>query len=43
VEAAARSRCTGFDRHAMQRLLALPGDLRLDVCGDDFGCENEHR
>ena len=24
-----------LDRHTLQRLLALPGDLWLDVCGDD--------
>jgi len=25
-----------LDRRTMQRLLALPGDLWLDACGDDF-------
>jgi hypothetical protein len=25
-----------LDRQTMQRVLALPGDLWLDVCGDDF-------
>jgi hypothetical protein len=24
-----------LDRQTMQRILALPGDLWLDVCGDD--------
>jgi hypothetical protein len=27
-----------LDRQTMQRLLDLPGDLRLDVCGDSFDC-----
>ena len=30
-----------LDRQTMQRLLALPGDLWLDVCGDGFDCEDE--
>lgn len=30
-------------RPTLQRLLALPGDLWLDVCGDSFDYENEHR
>jgi hypothetical protein len=27
-----------IERHLMQRLLALPGDLWLDVCGDGEDC-----
>jgi len=30
-----------LDRHTLQRLLALPGDLWLDVCGDGFDEEDE--
>lgn len=30
-----------LDRQTMQRLLALPGDLWLDVCGDGFDCEDD--
>jgi hypothetical protein len=30
---------TELDRQTMQRLLALPGDLWLDVCGDDLDDE----
>jgi hypothetical protein len=26
-----------LDHETLQRLLALPGDLWLDVCGDDTG------
>lgn len=29
-----------LDRQTMQRLLALPGDLWLDVCGDGFDEED---
>lgn len=29
-----------LDRQTMRRLLALPGDLWLDVCGDGLDCEN---
>jgi hypothetical protein len=30
-----------LDRQTMQRLLALPGDLWLDVCGDGFDDEED--
>ena len=30
-----------LDRQTMQRLLALPGDLWLDVCGDGLDCQDE--
>lgn len=30
-----------LDRPTMQRLLALPGDLWLDVCGDDFDDDHD--
>jgi hypothetical protein len=30
-----------LDRQTLQRLLALPGDLWLDVCGDGFDDEEE--
>jgi Domain of unknown function (DUF4279) len=30
-----------LDRQTMRRLLALPGDLWLDVCGDGFDDEEE--
>lgn len=31
----ATEHATELDRQTMQRILALPGDLWLDVCGDD--------
>jgi hypothetical protein len=35
VESHPTEHAVEIDRHLMQRLLALPGDLWLDVCGDD--------
>jgi Domain of unknown function (DUF4279) len=32
-----------LDRQLMRQLLALPGDLWLDVCGDDFDSEGDSR
>lgn len=34
VESHATEHAVEIERHLMQRLLALPGDLWLDVCGD---------
>lgn len=34
VESHATEHAVEIDRQLMQRLLALPGDLWLDVCGD---------
>ena len=33
----ATEHATELDRQTIQRILALPGDLWLDVCGDDTG------
>jgi Domain of unknown function (DUF4279) len=35
VESHATEHAVEIDRQLMQRLLALPGDLWLDVCGDE--------
>jgi hypothetical protein len=32
-----------LDRQTMQRLLALPGDLWLDVCGDGLDDDEDHQ
>ena len=39
--ATATEHAAELDRQTVQRLLALPGDLWLDVCGDGFDDEED--
>jgi hypothetical protein len=41
VASHATEHCAELDRQTMQRFLALPGDLWLDVCGDGFDEEDD--